>query len=198
MTMYQSGMEAANSPLIRYWSFYQVLEYFFPRFSREYSVNQLARFLKSPAFSPHNSDDVIKAVEIANSSSTGSISEVDQLKVTIRAVVSGVEVRRFIEESGLEDQLQRKKSELSNQLVRSSSDVDMLDQLSERIYDIRCRIVHSKSMNSRDGGPGLLPGTHHDDLVLGEVELIRFLAEQALLSASGPLVVHGSPDDGTE
>jgi hypothetical protein len=65
----------------------------------------------------------------------------------------------------------------------------LLSEVAVRIYDIRCRIVHSKSSSERDIGPGLLPGTHHDDLLRDELPLMEYLAQAALVSAAEPLVL---------
>lgn len=193
VALYQSGLDRTNSPLIRYWAFYQVLEYFFPRFSQSEAVRQLARHLRSPSFDPHDDEDVLRAVELTVPVSKGSGSEEDQLKITLRAVVTPREVEEFINNNGLNEQLEDKKSELSQKLVRASTGNDVLAQLGERIYDIRCKIVHSKSGSLRGVGPGLLPGTYHDDLVRGELLMMEFLAQQALLATADRLSIPRKP-----
>ena len=189
MALYQAGRDRVSSPLMRYWSFYQVLEYFFPRFSQQEAVKQLSRLLRSPVFDPHDDEDVLRAVQLSTAAGKGYGSEEEQLHTTLKAVVSSREVIEFIEASGLTEQMQDKSSELTKKPMRQSGNDDVLLPLAQRIYDIRCRIVHSKSASARDAGPGLLPGTHHDDLVRHELRLMEFLAQQALLAAADRLVI---------
>lgn len=183
-TLYQAGRNHRTSPLIRYWCFYQVLEYFFPTHSQAAAMTQLARHLRSPAFDPHSDEDVLKAVHLATSAGRGHDSEEDQLHTTLRAIVTPHEMVEFLDETGLNDQVSDRRSELSGKTVNTKSNDDLLLQLARRIYDIRCRIVHSKSGRAAGEGAGLLPGTHHDDLVRHELILLEFLAQQALITAA--------------
>ena len=56
-------------------------------------------------------------------------------------------------------------------------------QVANRIYDIRCRIVHAKE----DGGPSgntdvLLPFSAEADLLGPDVMLVRFVAQKAIIA----------------
>jgi hypothetical protein len=62
--LYQAGREAGTAPLIRYWSFYQVLEYFFPQYNQAETLRQLSRLLRSPSFNPHIEDFFLKPIDI--------------------------------------------------------------------------------------------------------------------------------------
>ncbi|OAV51125.1 hypothetical protein A6F49_02250 [Enteractinococcus helveticum] len=170
--------------MIRYWSFYQVLEYFFPHFDKQVAVAELTRFLRNPLFDPHDEESVLNVAELASSVSNNVKNEEEQLYTTLRSVVSELEVKRFIRDHELEEHLSDKNSELSTVRIQVSREEDILRRLAARIYAIRCGIVHSKSTNSKGAGSGLLPGTHHDDLILIELPLIEFLAQQALLKTA--------------
>ncbi len=185
--LYQAGRERTTSPLIRYWAFYQVLEYFFPRFSRLEAVRTLSRHLRTPTFDAHREEDVLKILDLAASTGAGSNSEADHLLVTVQAIVSPNEILDLITELDLRQQVTDSRSELSSRTLTLRPHAALHSELSQRIYDIRCRIVHSKSASQRETGPGLLPGTHHDDLVASELPLIEYLAQQALVSAAEQL-----------
>ena len=189
VVLYRAGRDRTSPPLIRYWSLYQVLEYFFPKHSQAEALSQLARHLRSPAFDAHRDEDVLKAIELATNARAGSVTEEQQLSTTLRAITSTGELLEVIEKLGLKDHLETRNSELTQNIVRITSTEDLLVQLARRIYDIRCRIVHSKSANQRDSGPGLLPGTHHDDLAAKEVPLMEYLAQQALIVSAEPLIL---------
>jgi hypothetical protein len=196
--LYRAGSERSLFPLLRYWAYYQVLEYFFPKYVEANALKQLSRFLKSPGFDPHREEDVMQALVISARGIGRSAAEVEQLTMTLEAVVIPEEVRDLIAEGGMQTQL-TSKSELTNRLVNLTQMPSLLPDLSRRIYDIRCRIVHSKSSSDRSNDEGLLPGTHHDDLVIPELPVIEYLAEQALISSSEPLKIpHQLREDSAE
>lgn len=188
IALYQAGRDRFSSPLIRYWAYYQVLEYFFPRFSQDKAVRQLSRLLRNPGFDPHSNDQILKAVDLAVAVSKGHGSEEEQLYTTISSIVDSTEITELIDDLGIGSVLS-KRSEISQKTVKTSDRTEVLQQLSQRIYDIRCSIVHSKHSNSRTSGPGLLPGTHHDDFIASELPLIEYLARQALFASAERLVL---------
>jgi hypothetical protein len=179
-----------------------VLEYFFPKYTRADSLQRMARVLRSPTFDAHDDQDVLRAVSVAADAGNARLSEEDQLIVCLRAIITDRELEEFIDECDLRERLADKRGTLSSKLVTSKSGEDLVAQLGHRIYDIRCRIVHSKGFSQREDGPGLLPGTSDEDLVLYELPLIDFLAGQALAAAASRLDMRtleldtGSPSPG--
>jgi hypothetical protein len=185
--LYQVGRERSTSPLIRYWAHYQVLEYFFPKFTRMEMVRRMSRHLRSPGFDPHREEHILKALDIALATGGGAGIESEQLLTTIQAIVNPDEILELIDGLDLTEHVTDSRSELTSKILTLKSQPSLLTDLAQRVYDIRCKIVHSKSVSQRQAGPGLLPGTHHDDLVIAELPLIEYLAEQALISAAEPL-----------
>lgn len=194
VVLYRAGRVRTNTPLIRYWSYYQVLEYFFPKYSQADALNQVGRLLRSPAFDAYRDEQVLKVIELATNARTGSVTEEQQLLTTIKAITSTKELLDVVESADLVVHLENRKSELTQIAVTVAPTDDLLVQLARRIYDIRCRIVHSKSSSERDPGPGLLPGTHHDDLVERELPLMEYLAQQALVTSAEPLILPTRPN----
>lgn len=190
--LYRAGRDRVTAPLIRYWSLYQVLEYFFPQFVEQEALRQLSRILRSPGFDVHRDIDVLRAVEAVSRLSGSTLPELDQLRLTLRAITTTEEMRIVIHRSGAEDQLRDKKSPLSNKVVTLGQEASLLEQLAHRIYDIRCSIVHSKSHSVRSPGPGLLPETDEDDLIREELPIMEFLAQQALVATSDRLALPSS------
>lgn len=189
--LFKAGRERTSAPTIRYWAFYQVLEYFFPAYSFEDARRRLARLLRDPRFDVFSDDDLTKAIQQLSPSGRGPYGrEQEQLLVTIEAIVEEEELRSFI--SGAELLAQRiadRKSEVSTETVSLRSPEDIRRAVAHRVYDVRCRIVHSKSESERASGPGLIPGSHHDDLVRYELPLIQFLAERALIASAERLIL---------
>jgi hypothetical protein len=60
---------------------------------------------------------------------------------------------------------------------------------SERIYDIRCKVVHTKSLEDGGGEDMILPFSKEADLLIDDVELIQFLARRVLIASSAPLKI---------
>lgn len=186
VALYQAGRDRMTSPLLRYWAFYQVLEYFFPRYLQRETVSNIARIVRSPAFDPHDESTVLRLAALSGAGRGSQPSEEQQLVLCLKSVTSMEDVGACIEESGLTSALADRKSALSESVVRLDAD-DLLLQLGKRIYDIRCKIVHSKSLGGQNGGAGLLPGTEDEDLIFQELRLMRFLAEQALAANASRL-----------
>lgn len=186
VAQYMAGLDDSLNPLVRFWSFYQVLETFFGVFMQKEVLLRVAQEMKKPGFSAHNDQDVMDVVRIA-SGVVGGAPERDSLKACIKAVETPEDMAELIESLSL-DQLATapQKGGLSARLVRVSEGRISLDDLADRIYDIRCRIVHS------GGGVGrteesLFPGHHLEGAVEAELPIIQRLAEGCLDGTSAPL-----------
>ena len=59
----------------------------------------------------------------------------------------------------------------------------ILDDLVERIYDIRCRIVHNKASET---DKKILPMTKNVNYLKHEVELLKFIVRKVLIANSSP------------
>lgn len=187
--LYQAARNRTTAPLIRYWSYYQVLEFFFPKYSQAEALKQVSRLLRSPSFDAHRNEDILRMVQLASTTGRSAGSEEEQLITTLRSITTAAEVADFSQRAKMEDHLKDRKSELTKKAVKIDQVDDLLGQLGQRIYDIRCKIAHSKNGSVRDTGPGLLPGTHHDDLVRIELPLMEFLTQQALVDSAEPLTI---------
>ena len=184
LLLYRLGRDRSLPPVIRYWALYQVLEYFFPKYANEEALRRMGRHLRSPSFDPHREEDIVRLVALAGRSANSG--ERDDLGSTLEAITSPGELRDVIAELDIGGVLRRDGRELSVESVNPEAD-DVVRLLARRIYDIRCRIVHSKSSSPNELGPGLLAGTAHDDLIQPELPLLEYLAQQALIAAAEPL-----------
>jgi hypothetical protein len=189
MTLFRSAREMSATPIIRYWSYYQVLEFFFPRYSLEAAMRVASNIVKHPRFDPYSSDEITRLIGAITDTTGRSRNYEDRdLLSTITSLVEERELIEFITRSSLEEVLKDKSSEISDKRVILASGEPVRTSVAARVYDIRCRIVHSKA-DGGGGGTGLLPGTHHEDLVLQELPLVEFLAERALVASAARLDV---------
>lgn len=186
IVLYRMGKDWRSSSIFRYWAFYQVLEYFFPSYSRSRAIRQLSQLVQSPVFDPFGDEDIIRILSIVDGDRS-RVGEQDQLELCISSIIEPAELTTTIQNLNLEELLRDKSNELSSIKVVLGGVGDPTQKLAERIYDIRCRIVHSKSTSHRGEGAGLLPGTSDEDLVRQELPLMEVLAERALASGATKL-----------
>ena len=191
--LYLGGQNAQSSPIVRYWSFYQVLEFFFPKYSAQEARRRAAQMLRHYSFDRFNDSDVGRLVDqISEISRSHSSKEEEQLIATVRGSVTDADLREFIASQELEDVVSKKGASASATLVPLGAGGDIRDSVARRVYDIRCNIVHAKSEHARAGtAGGFIPGSADEDLVLRELPLIRYLAEKALIDSAERLRVGG-------
>lgn len=186
--LYRYARAADQMPLLQYLAYYQVLEYFYPRYYKQEQLTRMKQELLDPRFNVADHGDLARLMRIA-SPGKGFISEAEQLRATLSACVEDAAITRFIEEDSA-----RSAAYLSRSTVREvpilqlqNKAVNIRDQVADRVYGIRCRIVHAKS----DGGdtltPLLLPGSAESEALGSDIELVRFLAQKTLVASATPI-----------
>lgn len=189
--LYRTARERQLSPVVRYWAFYQVLEYFFPKYVLAEARTRLAQLVRDPRFDPHSDYDITKAVQVLLERQGGSnLREVEQLELTLKAVVSSTELEELIGDASLWTHLGDRKSEISTHWLTERSTDDLRQSIARRIYQIRCRIVHAKELSEDGKTGGLIPGSHHDDLIRAELPLMEFLAQRAIIASAERLSIN--------
>jgi hypothetical protein len=65
------------------------------------------------------------------------------------------------------------------------------NDVADRVYDIRCKIVHTKT-DTRDGSVELLlPFSPEAEQLSFDIDLVQHLAQLVLVASSSPFNVHG-------
>ena len=189
LSIYSYGRSATRFPLLEFLAYYQTLEYFFPRFSREQAVKRLRTLLSDPRFDPTNELQLSKVVVLAASGSSESRNERQQLRATVRACTDVTELRSFIEsEDRINEALLGRKQVIRGvQPLSLKSDSDLRDQVADRMYAIRCRVVHTKQEGDDSGVELLLPSSDEARALRADILLGRYLARQALIATATPL-----------
>lgn len=191
LSLYWYARSASGMPLLQYLAFYQVIEFYYPIYSRSEAHRRLKAILKNPAFRYEKDSDIAKllsAIQVSRSGGFGD--ERSQLKATIDECVDEAELRDFL--SGDED---RKKflSEKSNltgvKLSTASASSDLKNELARRIYELRCKIVHTKTDARDEELELLLPFSKEADQMHYDIELIQYVAQQVLVTGSRSLVL---------
>lgn len=63
--------------------------------------------------------------------------------------------------------------------------VDLIKSVASRVYDIRCRIVHTKDISGVT--KPLLPNSEGAENLNHDIALVEFLAKKVIISGSCPL-----------
>jgi hypothetical protein len=188
VSLYTYGRSAQGMPLLEFLAYYQVIEYFFPTYARAEMVQRFRRELIDPRFDPASDTDVSRLVQILGGAGRGYMSESDQLKATLWHCVDEHALREFVEHDPAMEHFLTGKQEIKG--VRSldlkNRNQAITDQAAERVYQLRCRIVHSKE----DGGPAktamLLPFGPESRKLYHDLALARFLAQKVMVMAAKP------------
>jgi len=186
LSLYSYGLSAVGMPLLEFLAFYQVIEHFFPRFTSEDLLRRLARRLSDPRFSTDDLDKLASIVKIVQSSSPASLSEREQLEATLIACTESERCREFLVEVKERNEFLRNKSKLGGvqPIIDDDRHDDLTAQIASRVYDIRCRIVHSKAERGTKQMESILPFSSAADELRHDVELVRFLAQEVIISSA--------------
>ncbi len=185
LELYQYGRAAAGLPLLEYLANYQSIEYFFPYFAREQAVHLVRAQLLHPGFDATDDVALSRLINAAAPAGRTGMTERDQLRATVRASVNEADLDEFfVELADYVNHFSSKKQPIKavGQITLSGNRPDLRDQVADRIYAIRCRIVHAK----QDGGVRdqevLLPASAEADSLQPDIELVRFIAQRALVA----------------
>ena len=187
ISLYWYGKSAIGMPLLQFLAFYQAIEFYFPTYYRAEAIRKVSSILKHPTFRPDRDADVGRVLNAIQSGKGGSLAdERSQLKATINECVQADSLRDFLSS----DQERRDffstktKSLTANKMQISNLDHDLRSDVAERIYEIRCKIVHTKSDNKNSSFEALLPFSPEAEQLHHDIELVEFISQQVLIAAS--------------
>lgn len=194
VSLYWYGRAAVDMPLLQFLAFYQAIEFYFPVYSRNEAIKQVRTMLKNPGFSVQDDNDIgrlLSAVQTGRSGAFGK--ELDQLRATVLHCVSAGDLREyFASDEGFSKFYLTEpdwKAVSSKRIPLGNTEADLRNDVADRIYDIRCKIVHARG----DGGPAntelLLPFSKEADLLGFDIELARYVARQVLIASSSRLEI---------
>ena len=190
MSLYWYARSAEEGlPLLAFLAYYQVLEFYFPQYSRKGALQTLRESLRGLSLDSLRDADLAKVLEVVRTGRKGSFgNEIEQLKATVKQCIDQEMLRSFFEESD-----ERKQFYGSDDCTRLSptripiggSSEDWRGDVARRVYEIRNRVVHAKSQH--DDLEPLLPFDPEAQLLWHDVELVAFLAREVLYASARPL-----------
>lgn len=185
--LYWYARSIPEMPLVQFLIYYQVLEYYFPAYSRTRTIVALREKL-GEIYGVARDADVVGILQALRANRRAIFGgEKDQLRHTIEQCVSAEELHDFLAE---EERARFYKDLDSNTIssVRLPADpasTDRRNDTAQRVYEIRNRIVHTKS--EHDDLDPLLPLDPEVGLLRHDIDLVRFLARKVLSASAKPL-----------
>jgi len=176
--LYWHAVSAYRMPLLQYLGYYQVLEFYFSKYSA----------LKDGASEVRVDKSTVERGACVSGKVRRGISEKDLLCRTVRGCISREELMSKLSNPLLKMYFDNAPNNVSklyrtvSQFGVSGDDegIDIREQLAERIYDIRCRIVHTKEGDRRGR---ILPFTEEEKLLqMFDLHMVAGLADNVLIA----------------
>jgi len=166
----------------RFLGYYQVLEYYFPRYSVEMEVNRLRG---EPELAGVPEDVLIDVVRHTHRG-RGIGREVMQFEHVLAAVTPSDELRTIIQSDPLlaEFYAQATLPLVNKQVSVSNPQSNLPRQVAERLHKIRCRIVHTKEEH---GSEVFVPFAAEAADLYADTRLLGELARRVLIAAGRDL-----------
>ncbi|MGA2670633.1 MAG: hypothetical protein ABSF21_04375 [Dehalococcoidia bacterium] len=184
--LYWHAVSAYKMPLLQYLAYYQILEYYFPKYSMLGAKREISNCLKDPNFNVDDDNDITKIVTCVSGKLGRYVSENELLGDTLRGFVSEDELVSEVNSEPLKEYFTKKYKIVSQfRVSKDNKDKDIREQLADRIYDIRCRIVHTKEEDKRGR---LLPFTKEEGFLREfDLPMVENLANKVLIANSKKL-----------
>jgi hypothetical protein len=189
LELYWYARSANGMPLLQYLAYYQAIEFFFTVHSRSEALTRIRNELRDPRFNFEDDSHLGRILGLATVSGSGFGAEREQLKATLRACLDAARLREFFsDDPRVEEHFTGKQQIRGVQRIELKDlQADLRDQVSSRIYDLRCRIVHTKDEpGPRDTGL-LLPFSEEADRLSYDIELIRFACQKVLIAGGSAI-----------
>lgn len=185
---YMYGRSADGLPLVQYLAMYQVLEYYFPMYAEKVRCRKLAQFLRDPRFDAFLDRDITRAVQsVINAGSARGPSERHQLQAVLEACIDEQDMRTMLEDEQIRAAVERKGGLSRHRPNPKNEQSSLHAQVASRVYEIRCRIVHTKLADEdSDLSSALMPYSKEANEMDGDLLLIRQLAQRAITANLRP------------
>jgi hypothetical protein len=180
--LFNFASQADDNPPLAFLSYYQTLEYFIPAAVRQSALKRIRQELRDPMFD-EGSDNCLLRIVSATERSV-NIPEASQLRTLVDEYVRKDRLEEFFrEEWG--NHFTRKGPVQGVEAINLSNTSSLGDQVADRIYQIRNRIVHAKDDPRYQDARVLLPRSQEAEALRPDVELVRLLAMEAILIGQG-------------
>nr|WP_315221138.1 hypothetical protein [uncultured Duganella sp.] len=186
MALYWYARGAEGMPLLQYLAFYQVIEYYYPAYFNSELGRRIRTIIKNPTFRVDRDLDVAKIVATLGGKGQSVSGEREQLRATVKECLSSTDVEEFLASNPDRPAFftSKPKGTSSFLINPQNRQMDLPIQVAERIYDIRCKIVHTKGDHNDGEIELLLPNSSEAEKLGHDIDLVRFVAQKVLISSS--------------
>lgn len=186
LALYWYAKSAKKMPLQKYLAFYQVIEFYHPSFSKVTARRKIKNLLIDPTFNIDKDKDLNRVLFVVESNLPSTTDERSQLHSTLEECVDVSELRDFFTPKKMSNFFLKKKKEITEVTIPlNDKKANLIKSVASRVYDIRCRIVHTKDISGVT--KPLLPNSEGAENLNKDISLIEFLAKKVIISASYPL-----------
>lgn len=188
IALYMYARTIRGYPVLEYLVLYQVIEHCMLAFSRSDVVENLRTHLENPSFDINDRVALSQLIGAERHGGRGNISEREQVRLTMQTCVTTDSIREFLKlNKKTADFIAAEPLPLGAHVVAAKYGQDRLpNQVADRIYDLRCRIVHAKGDALAQANGPLLATSPEADQLYPDLLLLRFVARQVLISSSIP------------
>lgn len=175
-------------PLLEYLAYYQVIEFYVPRYTSKSSiVTRVRSMLADPALDYNNDRTIERLLDTFAPIAKKGFNEREQVAATIAFCIDEVAILTFLTDRPALAKALADKNRIRGIRVIDATDreVQLVRQVASRIYDLRCRIVHSKDGGGESDRP-IRPFDRESRLMRHDLTLIRFIAQRVLVASSHP------------
>ena len=186
LSLYFYGRSAHGLPLLQFLAYYQTIEYYFPIYSQADARKKIKTILKDPSFRLENDDHVVRILEALRSKNRGGFGdEKSQLRFTLNECLDNDELKGYLTESDDRKTFFESKSGWlsKHKISLKTPDSDIRNEVADRIYEIRCKIVHTKTSGDDGSIDLLLPNSKESDLLYYDIDLTMFVAKKVLIAS---------------
>jgi hypothetical protein len=167
--------QASSDPPQAFLSYYQALEYFIPNALQQSAMQEIRRELRDPGFDDSSDASLLRIVEAA--ARPVAANEPHQLRIVIKEFVRTSRLEEFFDR-GWGNHFTGRGPIKHVPYISRNAEQSLSDQVADRVYQIRNRIVHAKK--DRRFAPALLPRSTESNALIPDVLLVRLLATEAI------------------
>jgi hypothetical protein len=182
VSYYRLGI-GSDSLLLAYLAFYKILEHFFPTVTELGLQKRIAERLVAPEFS-HTKPAQLRQLARIVRKYDQRMDEEKMLAAVIEHFFPVDEVREWVQDHEGEPKYYTAPQKVLGQTVTLDLNADQLaPSLANRIYHIRNALVHNKEGEVAR----FIPYSGQEEVLLAEIPIIQFLAEQIIIKSGKDL-----------
>jgi hypothetical protein len=179
MAIYWRARTVYNLPILQYLAYYQIIEYYFNIYSKNETMTKIENILKIPDFNSNKVENIMKIIDEIEINKFRK--ELEILNLILEKCLNDEYITvELCKENGLREYFKKEKDNISKDTINFSEKPDLIrKQIANRIYGLRCRIVHVKDdFNSQK--IAILPGSEEEKKLKNDLYLIKNISRMVL------------------